>query len=253
MTDLAQLLLSWCNSFKKGKDFDAWGQFVEAGDEYTRLSRQIKKQLAPANQFFTDEQKKILSKVAACLQMRSKSFQNLQAECISLEDLRQVYSVLENILSGKKETFPIKIEQTEQCNFQVECHLIAEDDFVKDQEDTRSGTLLARIPYEHNCHRLTITIVKIGLKEPWNYINPFITVSVKGLDGTNITSSQDTPVSKIKQANDIVFSCDVELQQVTEKLPKGTPIEYYAFAGNHMWYLQFSSLRLATVNCSYRC
>ena len=43
------------------------------------------------------------------------------------------------------------------------------------------GTLLPRISPEAECRRLTIRILKIGLKDPSEYINPFITVSVKGL------------------------------------------------------------------------
>ena len=43
------------------------------------------------------------------------------------------------------------------------------------------GTLLPRIPHQAGHHRLTIRIVKIGLKYPFKYIDPFITVSVKGL------------------------------------------------------------------------
>jgi hypothetical protein len=42
------------------------------------------------------------------------------------------------------------------------------------------GSLLPRISHEGDCHRLTIKIVKIGLKDPSEFINPFITVSVKG-------------------------------------------------------------------------
>jgi hypothetical protein len=36
MTDAALLLTKWRKSLTRGKDFDTWGQFVEASEEYSR-------------------------------------------------------------------------------------------------------------------------------------------------------------------------------------------------------------------------
>ena len=43
------------------------------------------------------------------------------------------------------------------------------------------GTLLPRIPYEEGFHRLVVRIDQIGLKDAHVYLNPFFTVSVKGM------------------------------------------------------------------------
>jgi hypothetical protein len=36
MSDVALLLAKWRESLTRGKDFDTWGQFVEASEEYSR-------------------------------------------------------------------------------------------------------------------------------------------------------------------------------------------------------------------------
>jgi len=43
------------------------------------------------------------------------------------------------------------------------------------------GTLLPRIPYGEGFHRLEVRIDQIGLKNAHVYVNPFFTVSVKGI------------------------------------------------------------------------
>lgn len=224
MSDPSDLLLKWCDCFKRGNDFDAWGQFVEASEQYNRLFRQIRNQLVSENQLFLDEQKKLLAKIAVCLERRSKSLQNSQEEQFSLEDLRLVYPVLEKLLSEKK-IFPITIEIPD-LHFQREYtyNLTLEDDFHNDQENVGGGTLLPRIPFQPKCHRLTIRIVQIGLKDPVDYINPFMTVSIKDLNGNDLTTAQDTPISKIKENSSIPFRVDVELQKVIEELPKESAV-----------------------------
>ncbi|CAB4009377.1 axin interactor, dorsalization-associated [Paramuricea clavata] len=225
MSDVALLLAKWRESLTRGKDFDTWGQFVEASEEYSRLSRQILKQLATEHNFFTGEQKKILGKIAACLHSRSRFFQNLQDEEISLDDIRQLCLVLGNILSEKTEDFPITVPELAEKIFQTNNNSFILEEVPNDQEDTKDyGSLLPRISHEADCHRLTIKIVKIGLKDPSEFINPFITVSVKALDGVDITTSQNTPTAKTKENRDIHFDCNVELQTTIEKLPQGTAI-----------------------------
>jgi hypothetical protein len=104
-------------------------------------------------------------------------------------------------------------------------------------------------------------ILKIGFKDPSEFIDPFITISVKGsfcnrltllekvcsertgfffqrnsnkfiklviasnfqlaLDGGDVTVAQNTPTAKTKENRDIHFNCNVELQTTLEKLPEG--------------------------------
>ncbi|KAG8584460.1 hypothetical protein GDO81_008836 [Engystomops pustulosus] len=59
MSDLSKTLHKWSASFRKGTDFDSWGQLVEAIDEYQILARQLQKEAqSPANSSdFTEDHK----------------------------------------------------------------------------------------------------------------------------------------------------------------------------------------------------
>lgn len=36
MTEKSRIVNQWCVYFDKGRDFDSWGQLVEAAEEYSR-------------------------------------------------------------------------------------------------------------------------------------------------------------------------------------------------------------------------
>uniref|UniRef100_A0A8I3XAB6 C2 Aida-type domain-containing protein n=1 Tax=Callithrix jacchus TaxID=9483 RepID=A0A8I3XAB6_CALJA len=85
----------------------------------------------------------------------------------------------------------------------------------------RPGTLLPRLPSEPGMTLLTIRIEKIGLKDAGQCIDPYITVSVKDLNGIDLTPVQDTPVASRKEDTYVHFNVDIELQKHVEKLTKG--------------------------------
>ncbi|XP_016098308.1 axin interactor, dorsalization-associated protein [Sinocyclocheilus grahami] len=87
-----------------------------------------------------------------------------------------------------------------------------------------TGTLLPRLPSEPGMTLLSLTIEKIGLKDAGQCIDPYITVSVKDLNGIDLNPVQDTPVAARKEDTYIHFSVDVEIQKHLEKLPKGAAI-----------------------------
>ncbi|GCC43229.1 hypothetical protein chiPu_0027046 [Chiloscyllium punctatum] len=70
---------------------------------------------------------------------------------------------------------------------------------------------------------LTIKIEKIGLKDAGQCIDPYVTVSVKDINGVDLTPVQDTPVATRKEDMYVHFAVDVEIQKHIEKLPKGEP------------------------------
>ena len=86
------------------------------------------------------------------------------------------------------------------------------------------GTLLPRLPSEPGMTLLTIKIEKIGLKDAGQCIDPYITVSVKDLNGIDLTPVQDTPVASRKEDTYVHFNVDIELQKHVEKLTKGAAI-----------------------------
>nr|XP_054363879.1 axin interactor, dorsalization-associated protein isoform X1 [Mirounga angustirostris] len=175
------LLQRWGASFRRGADFDSWGQLVEAIDEYQILARHLQKeaQAQHNNSEFTEEQKKTIGKIATCLELRSAALQSTQSqEEFKLEDLKKL----------------------------------------------EPSTLLPRLPSEPGMTSLTIRIEKIGLKDAGQCIDPYITVSVKDLNGIDLTPVQDTPVASGKEDTYVHFNVDIELQKHVEKLTKGAAI-----------------------------
>uniref|UniRef100_A0A9J8CYE2 Axin interactor, dorsalization associated n=1 Tax=Cyprinus carpio carpio TaxID=630221 RepID=A0A9J8CYE2_CYPCA len=222
MSDVTKTVQKWHASFKKGTDFDSWGQLVEAIDEYQILARQLQKEVQSSNSHdFSEEQKKTLGKFATCLEMRSASLQ------VSVVTKR-------NILTYNKD-FPFDVQPVplrkilapgEEENLELEEEL----DAATGAGSTPSfpsrvpGTLLPRLPSEPGMTLLTLTIEKIGLKDAGQCIDPYITVSVKDLNGIDLNPVQETPVATRKEDTYIHFSVDVEIQKHVEKLPKGAAI-----------------------------
>lgn len=243
MSDVNKTVQKWHASFRKGTDFDSWGQLVEAIDEYQILARQLQKEVQSTNSSdFSEEQKKNLGKIATCLEMRSASLQcTLSKEEFKLEDLKTLESIIKNILTYNKE-FPFDVQPVplrkilapgEEENLELE----EEEDAAAGAGSTEAfpprapasyaalqGTLLPRLPSEPGMTLLTIKIEKIGLKDAGQCIDPYITISVKDVNGIDLNPVQDTPVASKKEDTYIHFSTEVEIQRHVEKLTKGAAI-----------------------------
>ncbi|CAB1340503.1 unnamed protein product, partial [Coregonus sp. 'balchen'] len=191
MSDVNKTIQKWHASFRKGTDFDSWGQLVEAIDEYQILARQLQKEVQSTNPSdFTEDQKKTLGKFATCLEMRSAALQCTQSqEEFKLEDLKKLELIIKNILTYNKD-FPFDVQPVplrrilapgEEENLEVEEE---EEDATgagspESSPNRVPGTLLPRLPSEPGMSLLTIKIDKIGLKDAGQCIDPYMTVSVK--------------------------------------------------------------------------
>ncbi|XP_066849780.1 axin interactor, dorsalization-associated protein isoform X2 [Anser cygnoides] len=265
MSEAARSLLQrWGASFRKGTDFDSWGQLVEAIDEYQILARHLQKEAQSQhnNSEFTEDQKKTIAKIATCLELRSAALQSTQSQDeFKLEDLKKLeprgsrkfqlsyvlpafldshsgslnMQVLKNILTYNKE-FPFDVQPVPLRKILApgeEEHLEFEEDDEEGGAGAGSpdsfparvpGTLLPRLPSEPGMTLLTINIEKIGLKDAGQCIDPYITVSVKDLNGIDLTPVQDTPVALRKEDTYVHFNVDIEIQKHVEKLTKGAAI-----------------------------
>ncbi|XP_066849779.1 axin interactor, dorsalization-associated protein isoform X1 [Anser cygnoides] len=269
MSEAARSLLQrWGASFRKGTDFDSWGQLVEAIDEYQILARHLQKEAQSQhnNSEFTEDQKKTIAKIATCLELRSAALQSTQSQDeFKLEDLKKLeprgsrkfqlsyvlpafldshsgslnMQVLKNILTYNKE-FPFDVQPVPLRKILApgeEEHLEFEEDdeeggagagspdsFPARVPGANEGTLLPRLPSEPGMTLLTINIEKIGLKDAGQCIDPYITVSVKDLNGIDLTPVQDTPVALRKEDTYVHFNVDIEIQKHVEKLTKGAAI-----------------------------
>ncbi|XP_038616835.1 axin interactor, dorsalization-associated protein isoform X6 [Tachyglossus aculeatus] len=241
------LLQRWGASFRRGADFDSWGQLVEAIDEYQILARHLQKesQSQHNDSEFTEEQKKTLGKIATCLELRSAALQSTQSqEEFKLEDLKKLEPILKNILTYNKE-FPFDVQPVplrkilapgEEENLEFEedeeeggAGAGSPDSFPARVPGVTEGTLLPRLPSEPGMTLLTIKIEKIGLKDAGQCIDPYITVSVKDMNGIDLTPVQDTPLASRKEDTYVHFNVDIELQKHVEKLTKGLPISAFRF------------------------
>ncbi|XP_065398410.1 axin interactor, dorsalization-associated protein isoform X2 [Macaca fascicularis] len=221
------LLQRWGASFRRGADFDSWGQLVEAIDEYQILARHLQKeaQAQHNNSEFTEEQKKTIGKIATCLELRSAALQSTQSqEEFKLEDLKKLepircffcpFSCRRILAPGEEEN--LEFEEDEE---EGGAGAGSPDSFPA----RVPGTLLPRLPSEPGMTLLTIRIEKIGLKDAGQCIDPYITVSVKDLNGIDLTPVQDTPVASRKEDTYVHFNVDIELQKHVEKLTKGAAI-----------------------------
>ncbi|KAJ7988021.1 hypothetical protein DPEC_G00319310 [Dallia pectoralis] len=234
MSDVNKTIQKWHASFRKGTDFDSWGQLVEAIDEYQILARQLQKEVQSTNSSnFTEDQKKTLGKFAACLEMRSASLQCPQSQGeFKLEDLKKLEPFIKNVLTYNKD-FPFDVQPVPlrsilapgEENLEVEVEEEAAGVGSLESFPSRGpGTLLPRLPSEPGMSLLTIKIDKIGLKDAGQCIDPYITVSVKDSTGIDLNPVQDTPVATRKEDTYINFSVDVEIQRHIERLPKGVAI-----------------------------
>ncbi|KAL1789547.1 axin interactor, dorsalization-associated protein [Sigmodon hispidus] len=228
------LLECWSASLRRGTDFDSWGQIVEAIEEYQILARHLQKeaQAQHSNAEFTEEHKKTIGKISTCLELRSAALQFTQSqEEFKLKDLKKLEPILKNILTYNKE-FPADVQPIPLKRILAP----GEEENLEFEEDEESGgagagppdsysarvpgTLLPRLPSEPGMTLLTIGIEKIGLKGAGQCIDPYITVSVKDLNGIDLTPVQDTPVASRKEDTYVHFNVDIELQKHIEKLTK---------------------------------
>ncbi|XP_005996083.1 axin interactor, dorsalization-associated protein isoform X2 [Latimeria chalumnae] len=237
MTDVNKTIQKWHASFKKGTDFDSWGQLVEAIDEYQILARQFQKESQSSSNpsEFTEEQKKTLGKIATCLELRSSSLRSSQSqEDFKLEDLKKIEPIIKNILTYNKD-FPFDVQpiplrkilapgEEENLEFEEEEEGGAGAGSPDSFPSRVPGTLLPRLPSEPGMTLLTIKIEKIGLKDAGQCIDPYITLSVKDVNGVDVTPVQDTPVAARKEDMYVHFNVDIEIQKHVEKLPKGAAI-----------------------------
>ncbi|XP_074118796.1 axin interactor, dorsalization-associated protein isoform X3 [Sminthopsis crassicaudata] len=191
------LLQRWGASFRRGADFDSWGQLVEAIDEYQILARHLQKeaQAQHNNSEFTEEQKKTIGKIATCLELRSAALQSTQSQDeFKLEDLKKLEPILKNILTYNKE-FPFDVQPVPLRRILAP----GEEENLEFEDDEEEGGAGAGSPDSFPAR-------------------------VPDLNGIDLTPVQDTPVASRKEDTYVHFNVDIELQKHIEKLTKGAAI-----------------------------
>ncbi|WAR18933.1 AIDA-like protein [Mya arenaria] len=221
--DEEQVVTAWYKAFRAGTDHDLWGQPVEAIEDYKRLSKQFQKCSSSDISNFSDEQKKIVGKIAICLELRCRSLQNPgTCEGISLDDLKKIGATLQNLLKQKAKDFPVDVLAAQLNSRERNIAELPDYDNDEDRQPLRErGSLLPEPVSFGGRPVLTIRIVKIGLKDAKQYIDPYMSIYVKDSQGADLTSHQDTPVASVKEDSYVIFNVDVHIQKTLDSLPPG--------------------------------
>ncbi|XP_013416811.1 axin interactor, dorsalization-associated protein isoform X1 [Lingula anatina] len=225
--DPKRLISLWAKHFKEGTDFDLWGQPLEAIEVYRKLSHELKAQADPDSEVFSDEQKKVIGKIAACLDVRCEALQHLgTVDGISIKDLKKVEPWLKNLFVSKAKEFPIDVRAVQaqvdaQSPRRSETGSTPTEEYEEEEEvvDSKTrGNLLPKPRPMQGQTAVTIRIEKIGIKDASQYIDSYITVSVKDQAGIEKAKTQDTAPATRKEENYIYFGVDVHLQKSLEQL-----------------------------------
>ncbi|KAL4237773.1 hypothetical protein ACF0H5_002485 [Mactra antiquata] len=228
--DEEKVVTAWHNAFKTATDYDLWGQPVEAIEDYQRLTKQLLKFSSSDSSSFTDEQKKILGKIAICLELRCKSLQHPgSTEGVSLDDLQKIENTLQNLLKQRSKDFPVDVVAAQltdrKSSLPTHQYQLPELDNDEERQPLRErGSLLPEPVSLIGKPVLTIRILKIGLKDAKQYIDPYISVYVKDNQGADLTTHQDTPITTSKEDTYIVFNVEVHIQKTLDSLPPGYAI-----------------------------
>lgn len=226
--DEGKVVTAWHKMFKTGTDYDLWGQPVEAIEVYQRLSKQLQKYSSSDSTTFSDEQKRILGKIAICLELRCKALQQPGTlEGISLDDLKKIETTLKNLFQQRSKDFPVNVHAAHISSQKssISEHQLPDLDNEEDRQPLRERGSLLPVPVSFGGKPvLTIRVLKIGLKDAKQYIDPFISIYVKDNLGADLTTHQDTPVAKCKEDTYVVFNVDVHIQKTLDSLPPGYAI-----------------------------
>ncbi|CAK8692711.1 axin interactor, dorsalization-associated protein-like [Clavelina lepadiformis] len=231
MATTEKLVGKWYQTFKKATDFDSWGQLVEASDEYVKFSRQIRVSLN--NMEWNEDQKKTLSRIASSAECRSKTLQSVDGkEDLRLEDMRRLHAVLKSIASATVEVIPTdvnaRIERIRKRNaMTTPSPELTQVEDLEDEEVTftsKFNTLLPKLPAIHGKSLVTVSIVKIGMKDAADYIDPYFVVSSKDKSGLDLCPAQNTPTSTSRDDTYLFFNVNVELQLALEDMIRGSAV-----------------------------
>ncbi|XP_065919823.1 axin interactor, dorsalization-associated protein-like [Dysidea avara] len=220
--EVGKLVTVWLTNLSQAADHESWGQPVEASDLYKKLSKAIRTAVSD-NIPISEANKRQLAKLSATLDHRAKLAADPTNE-LDNTDLKDIKSFLEALQAGKEAvcqfSSPVKIP-------------LKNDEVVIDDEDddedqaiphTTQGTLLPQPSYESGRTYLIIHVHKIGIKDPHNYIEPFLRISVKDTTAYDCEPIQQTPVSRSREITYFVFDVDVHIQTPVEDLPVGGAI-----------------------------
>jgi len=234
MEAFEKTISNWNLLLRKSTDFDSWGQLVEAEIEYKMLIKSIRNNIEKVDKKF---QIKILQKLVLILQYRICVLKN-EDDCIDLplQHVKLLKPVLKNFIKIQPQDFPEILEKIIKSYGDELPTLLANVDNALQERDSnykkysqKYSTLLPRLTPEAGKRYVSIKIIKMGLKDARQMIDPFIQITCKDDIGVDICTSQSTPTPSDQNDNYLCFNVNVELQTPIEHMPEGSAVFFQLF------------------------
>lgn len=215
----------WLMQFNTATQADAWGQVVEASDEYQRLAANIAfRQGMP---FFASMDKDTMQKLSLCLAARLQALGTLglSANPVSAFDMKALQPVFEALFTGR-EVAPFPVETNKYQTAQL-------------VQPNRSGEIMCEGEdcqwQQHQAALKTVTgtvvclrIDKIGLKDAQDYIDPYMTILVAA-PTKDLLDTHDTPIAGERLPTYVMFNHQVYLNISLEDMQSNQAALFFEF------------------------
>ncbi|PRP74053.1 axin interactor, dorsalization-associated protein-like [Planoprotostelium fungivorum] len=146
---------------------------------------------------------------------------------VKIEDVKFLVEVIEKSYTNDRTSTPMtdanrKKAASAPTETVIDTRLSEEPD---DVEAPANGTLLPPPPdpIEGQTY-LTLNIEKVGLKNATQFLDPFLTISLRDVDGELLEPEQNTPISNKKQGNYVDFAVSVHLQTALKDIGEGSAV-----------------------------
>ncbi|XP_065176000.1 axin interactor, dorsalization-associated protein-like [Sycon ciliatum] len=229
------LLVAWKKKFKEGCDFDNWGQAVEAGEIYALLKRNIEAEVLSSQHQFAHSDTVVLKNVCRIIASRyaylgapdlndvgfgmTELTKLVEAFCSWTEgcDLPEASRIAQRLPSNGAESSRLGHSSAPHGE---------DDDDDEGYEAGQSDTykLVQKPTFASGKTLLTIRLDRIGLKDAPQHIDPFFSVLVRDVTGTDRATPQRTSVAIGRSDLYLRFEMDIYIDIPLEEFPQDCAI-----------------------------
>eukprot|EP01063_Lacrimia_lanifica_P005472 TRINITY_DN13247_c0_g1_i1.p2 TRINITY_DN13247_c0_g1~~TRINITY_DN13247_c0_g1_i1.p2 ORF type:complete len:326 (+),score=158.99 TRINITY_DN13247_c0_g1_i1:83-979(+) len=246
---MMEMVGKWEPMMEKALQYDQWGQLVEATDLYVAMRQDALTLLKNEASHLKSEHRHSLNCFQATLELRLKNLRHHSAQGVVLQQnkdsgpgighnaIAQIARIRDFLVEGEEwpvNTSGMHYDPPEHGNNSEE-----EDTIVQDNR----GMLVPPPKLNPGQRSVRLHINDIGLKDAMDYLDPFISVSLRAPSGNQLEPEQHTPVPKHQRLPQLLpFDVSVHLN---------TPLDDIAPAANV--FLEFKHFKPKKNKISCRC
>eukprot|EP01064_Diplonema_japonicum_P006789 TRINITY_DN1461_c3_g1_i1.p1 TRINITY_DN1461_c3_g1~~TRINITY_DN1461_c3_g1_i1.p1 ORF type:complete len:322 (+),score=57.43 TRINITY_DN1461_c3_g1_i1:55-966(+) len=224
----------WGPMLEKALQYDKWGQIVEAMELYTTMYQEVLSVMRTVKEMDTQHRNGICMFQAA-LQLRLKNLKHhstggvLQKTTspggpgLDFESMARIVNLKGLIMEG--ETWPVYIESLNIEKQEEHIDQGADDD--SGFSAGHKGYLIPPPKLSPGDRILKIDLISIGLKDAMDYLDPFISVSLRAgpFERQLLETEQHTPHPNLKRdAQAVNFGTTVYIQTPVDKIPSNANV-----------------------------